>query len=69
MTKKAKKDGSKFKIEFVCPKCGKSLAWAMPNTLIQCPYCQKWVNQKNTKVETKVFLPLDSNQLVLFKNT
>ena len=66
MAKKVKKTTAEFKIEFVCPKCGKHLAWAMPSALIQCPECRKWVSQKNTKVESRVFLPFDSDQLVLF---
>ena len=57
---------SALQIEYVCPKCGKHLAWALPSTIIQCPGCGKWVNRKNRKIESEVFLPIDSDQLVLF---
>ena len=55
-----------LQIEFVCPKCGKHLAWALPTTIISCPQCGKWVTKKNRKIQNEVFLPTDSNQLVLF---
>ena len=57
---------AKDKDGYVCPKCGKHLAWALPTTIIKCPECGKWVNSKNRKIASEVFLPIDSNQLVLF---
>ena len=66
MPKMEKYHPSALQIEYVCPKCGKHLAWALPTTIIQCPECGKWVNSKNRKIESEVFLPIDSDQLVLF---
>ncbi|MEG0798614.1 MAG: hypothetical protein RSC56_06545 [Acidaminococcaceae bacterium] len=66
-TKKARA-AAKLQIEFVCPKCGRHLAWALPSVMMSCPACGKWITQKNTKTATEgVYLPLDSNQLVLFR--
>ena len=52
---------------FVCPKCGKQLAWAAPNVSMSCPKCGKWVTDKNRKRDyTDLYLPIDSDQIVLF---
>jgi len=66
MAKRDKLQFSQLQIEFVCPGCGKHLAWALPDAIIGCPVCGKWVTKKNRKIQNEVFLPIDSNQLVLF---
>lgn len=57
-----------LQVEYICPKCGKHLAWALPIVSMSCPNCGKWVNSENRlKAEGEVFIPLDSDQVVLFK--
>ena len=68
MPKREKNHPSALQIEYVCPKCGKHLAWALPSPIIQCPDCGKGVNSKNRKIESEGLLPIDSNQLVLFSD-
>lgn len=56
-----------MQVEFICPKCGKSLAWALPDTEMKCPSCGYWVTGKNRKkTENDLMLPLDDDQLILF---
>ena len=40
---------SKYAGAFICPKCGRQLAWALPAAEMQCPKCGTWVNNKNRK--------------------
>ena len=62
---KQKKHGP-LQVEFICPACGKHLAWARPTAAISCP-CGAWVTNENRKrKEVEVFLPVDSEQTVLF---
>lgn len=61
------KQPSAFQVEFICPKCKRHLAWALPSTVINCPECGKWVNNDNRLIEYEVYLPSDSEQTVLFK--
>lgn len=63
---KRKRSNGLMQVEFVCPKCGKHLAWAVPSAEINCPQCGKWVNEVNRKKENPVYLPTDSDQMVLF---
>ena len=64
---KKKKFGSGLlQVEFVCPKCGKKLAWALPTSEMNCPKCGTWVTSRNRKVENTLYLSLDSDQMVLF---
>jgi len=53
-------------VQFVCPKCNKTLVWAYSSTSIKCPNCGTWVDDKNRKREYEVYLPVDSEQTVLF---
>ena len=55
-----KKERDRLQVEYICPDCGKNLAWALPTAVIQCP-CGQWVDNKS-----EVYLPLDSEQTVLF---
>lgn len=64
--KKEKLYSGMLQVEFVCPKCGKKLAWALPSSEMNCPKCGTWVTARNRKVENTLFLPLDSDQMVLF---
>lgn len=62
-----KKQQRLLQVEFICPKCGKSLAWALPTAEISCPRCGLWVTQNNRrKPQAEVFLPVDSEQMELF---
>lgn len=65
MRKKQRNNGL-LQVEFVCPKCGKKLAWALPTSEMNCPQCGTWVTARNRKVENTLYLPLDSDQMVLF---
>lgn len=57
---------SALQVEFICPKCGKHLAWAAPSAVISCPRCGIWVNDSNRLAGYEVYLPADSDQTVLF---
>ena len=62
-----KKEQVPLQVEFICPGCGKHLAWALPAAAISCPQCGMWVTSKNRKrLPVEVFLPVDSEQTVLF---
>lgn len=52
--------------EFICPECGKSLAWTMVTASVYCPGCDLWVNQENSLGSNQAYLPIDSEQTVLF---
>ena len=61
-----KKERDRLQVEYICPDCGKHLAWALPTAAIQCP-CGQWVDNNNRlKDQSEVYLPLDSEQTVLF---
>ena len=56
-----------MQVEFICPKCGYHLAWALPEMKMNCPKCGSWVTNKNRKKpELELLLPLDDDQLTLF---
>lgn len=62
-----KKEQGPLQVVFICPNCGKHLAWALPTAAIICPCCGLWVTNKNRKrPSVEVFLPVDSEQTVLF---
>ena len=62
--KKIERD--RLQVEYICPDCGKNFAWALPTAVIQCP-CGQWVDNNNRlKDKSEVYLPLDSEQTVLF---
>lgn len=58
-----------LQVEFICPKCNRSLAWALPTASMLCPSCGRWVTDANRKhlLPVDIYMPLDSDQLVLFK--
>ena len=31
--------GANMQVLFICPKCGRQLAWALPAAEMQCPKC------------------------------
>ncbi len=69
MKGKAKEDAIPpgMRVEFICPRCGYRLAWALPETQIKCPKCGCWVSGKNRrKPEQDLLLPVDDDQLTLF---
>lgn len=56
-----------MQVKFICPKCGKELAWALPETQMKCPGCGVWVTNKNRrKPEQDLMLPPDDDQLALW---
>ena len=57
-----------LQVEFICPKCGRHLAWALPTATMNCPQCGRWVTDANRKRSelVEVYMPQDSDQLVLF---
>ncbi|MDF2565131.1 MAG: hypothetical protein K0Q53_1526 [Massilibacillus sp.] len=36
-------------VPFKCDKCGKVLAWALPEATVCCKQCGKWVNNSAEK--------------------
>lgn len=55
-----------LQVEFICQACGRHLAWALPTAAISCP-CGEWVtNENRKKAKEEIFLPIDSEQTVLF---
>lgn len=57
-----------LQVEFICPKCKKRLAWAVPTVSMSCPKCGTWVTDQNRLTDSgEIYLPVDSDQLVLFK--
>ena len=62
-----KKEQGPLQVVFICPNCGKHLAWALPTAAIRCPQCGMWVTNKNRRQpQVEVLLPVDSEQTVLF---
>ncbi len=60
------KNKTLLQVEFICPICGRHLAWALPNAVISCP-CGQWVDDDNrSKQSSEVYLPVNSEQTVLF---
>ena len=56
-----------MQVEFICPKCGTHLAWALPGAEMKCPRCGRWVTGKNRKKkEDDIMLPVNDDQLRLF---
>lgn len=56
-----------MQVEFICPRCSRHLAWALPETEMKCPGCGYWVTGKNRrKPEQDLMLPLDDEQLTLW---
>ena len=67
-----------MQVEFICPRCGTHLAWALPNMELNCPKCGNWVtnqnrkkpdldlNQNRKKPDLDLMLPTDDDQLTLF---
>lgn len=72
LLKKAGKQGDNkirpgMQVEFICPKCGTHLAWALPDMEMNCPRCGNWVtNQNRKKPKLDLLLPTDDDQLTLF---
>lgn len=58
--------GSILQVEFVCPNCGRRLAWATPKCVMRCPDCKTWVSDKNRVKDNPIYLPLNSEQTTLF---
>lgn len=57
-----------LQVEFVCPNCKKQLAWAIPSVSMSCPKCGTWVTDQNRLVgKIELYLPVDSDQFVLFR--
>ncbi len=63
---KKRRQETLLQVEFICPGCGRHLAWALPGAVLKCPGCGKWVSNANRKQEYSVYLPSDSEQTVLF---
>ncbi|MDY4921163.1 MAG: hypothetical protein SO119_08870 [Phascolarctobacterium sp.] len=62
-----KQEQGALQVEYICPDCGKHLAWALPTVMICCPQCGLWVSNKNrSRPEVEIFLPENSEQTVLF---
>lgn len=33
-------------LEFICPKCQKSIVWAEENAKVRCRFCKKWIGKE-----------------------
>lgn len=56
-----------MQVEFICPKCGTHLAWALPDMEMKCPKCGNWVTGQNRKKpKLDLLLPTVDDQLTLF---
>lgn len=56
-----------MQVEFICPRCGTHLAWALPEMEMNCPKCGNWVtNENRKKPKLDLLLPTDDDQLTLF---
>ena len=55
-------------MEFICPKCKKSLTWANQAAIVYCKRCDKWVRAKDIKEATPARMDAegDNHQLTLF---
>ncbi len=55
-------------MEFICPKCKKSLTWANQTAIVYCKRCDKWVRAKDIKEVNPARMDAegDNNQLTLF---
>ena len=53
-------------IEFSCPRCKRTLAWANKNAIVYCKVCDKWIRAKDNKQINPTMLDPDSDQLILF---
>lgn len=42
-------------VPFTCDKCGKILAWALPEATVLCKHCGKWIANSNAKKVDKAF--------------
>ncbi|MDR3348070.1 MAG: hypothetical protein LBO03_00565 [Acidaminococcales bacterium] len=58
----------KYLMQFICPKCGRHVAWALPRAKVSCGFCGAKIEQKNIKTPNPARLPLDSDQLVMFSD-
>lgn len=63
-----KRKQSTLRAKFICPECGRFLAWAPVSAGMSCPYCGTWVTEATRKRDYEAYWPVDSNQLVLFKD-
>lgn len=63
---KKRKSQGPLQVLFICPRYGKKLAWALPSVGISCPDCGNWVTDENRIKDGEIFLPIDSDQTVLF---
>ncbi len=59
-------DGNRL-IEFICPKCDKSIIWALPSCDVYCPTCGKLIKGSSIIKKDKNPLSIDeSGQVQLF---
>lgn len=56
----------KLMIQFVCPKCGRDLAWAYENATVYCRACDRWVRAAQMKDINPAKAEPERNQLRLF---
>ena len=63
-----KRKKTALQAKFICPECGKFLAWALVSAEMSCPYCGAWVTEANRKRDYEVYMTAEDGQLVLFKD-
>lgn len=56
-----------YLVEFICPKCGKTLVWTLETAEVQCNKCFKLIKAKDFKTEPKTMNDSDqAEQLKMF---
>lgn len=53
-------------VEFICPRCGKVLLWALENSEVQCNSCYRWIKFKDVKKPNPCKLDDKTEQLKMF---
>ncbi|MDT8899958.1 hypothetical protein [Anaeroselena agilis] len=56
----------KLMIQFICPKCGRDLAWAYENASVYCRSCDRWIFAREIKNVNPAKIDPDQDQLQLF---
>jgi tRNA(Ile2) C34 agmatinyltransferase TiaS len=53
-------------ILFICPACGKEIAWAGEKATVYCKKCDRWIKAKEIKAANCAKMDAKTGQLILF---
>jgi endogenous inhibitor of DNA gyrase (YacG/DUF329 family) len=56
----------KLMIQFICPKCGRDLAWAYEKASVYCRSCDRWIRAREMKTINPAKSDPEQDQLQLF---